>query len=254
MKLKTLPILLFCISLAFTESLLYPPDCDSACVTCFGKDNPNFCFECKPSYIWQDYKCTLFDSRKIPGVNRPCVQCGPYNYVTSDYKCKACPFPCITCDAAGCFTCKTELGFALNVATKKCECLKGYFKDGKCLCQDDLHYVDKDGNCVECKKGTRGIGNCFPPCPKNTYEITVNQCEPCHYSCGVCYGKEDTECEPPVIPGDNTDGCRHDLGFEYMSSEKRCMCICNSYEQDEACHCSEGYTENLVNKVMTCTK
>ena len=252
--MTNISILLLCIISAITQTLLYPPDCDPACVSCFQLDNPNFCFECKPSYIWIDNKCAPFDSRSIPGVNRPCVQCGEYNYATADYKCKACPFPCKTCDENGCITCKVELGFELNVATKKCECLKGYFKNGKCLCQDDLHYVDTNGNCVECQKGTRGVGNCFPPCPKYTYEITVSQCEPCHYSCGVCFGLEENECEPPTIPGKTDDGCRHDLGFEYISALSKCMCICNSVEQNKACECIEGYTKVMKNGAMSCEK
>ena len=146
---------------------------------------PSICYQCKKKY-WSDYKCINITILKIPGLHRPCVECGKYNYDTAEYTCKPCSYQCQTCDQYGCLTCKSEYGFEYNSITKECLCLKGYFKDGRCFCHDALHYVNKEGECMPCGLESRGEGNCFPDCPINTFEYTTDKCAHCHYSCSRC--------------------------------------------------------------------
>ena len=248
-------ILFFCFTIPtiFANlNLLTNTLCDPACRSCFGANSARHCYECKSNYIWYEGKCTYMESRYVSGYRRPCISCGEYNYPTDDYTCGPCPFPCEGCtNGTNCISCKVELGFQLNNATHLCECIKGYFKDGMCLCQNDSYYVDEVGNCVACQIGTRGLGNCNPPCQLHYYEYTIKDCEPCHYSCMNCTDALESSCIP-VING--TEKCNTIEGFEYIPSDNLCLCICDAYESFGTCKCKSGFKETYNATHKMCVK
>jgi hypothetical protein len=243
-------LLLASLALMDSPKLLDPSVCNSACKSCFSPDNNRHCYECNLNYIWSEGACKPFSLRDISGASRPCISCGIYNYPTPDYSCAACPFPCETCSGSdNCMTCKTELGFELNNATNMCECLKGYFKDGMCHCQNDSYYVNEEGECVACQVGTRGKGNCNPPCERHFFEFTINDCEPCHYSCDNCTDSAEESC----IPIENAKNpCRTENGFELVKPSNLCICVCDSHELDGVCVCNEGYKAVITDSILTC--
>ena len=250
--MKTL-ILAFAVAV-FMDSpkLLEPNLCSPECSSCFKENNPRFCYECADKYMWYDGICTPISSRIISGMYRPCISCGKYNYPTLDYVCKACPFPCETCtDFNNCLTCKVELGFQLNNITHMCECIKGYFKEGFCYCQNASYYLNETGDCVPCITGKRGIDNCPEPCPIHFFEYTINDCTPCHFSCNNCTDETEFSCKPP---DNGAEPCRTDKGFEWISSAQLCMCVCNSQQKEDQCACEEGFTEVVNTTHKICQK
>ena len=105
MKSKSLLILLILIDGQLV--------CDKSCAKCWGTA-PDNCLECADAYAWYNGKCKLLFYREFSGYGRECVQCGPGNYATADYKCAACKYAAASCDQKNDLTCKTDLGYALS--------------------------------------------------------------------------------------------------------------------------------------------
>ncbi|KCV68147.1 hypothetical protein H696_05413 [Fonticula alba] len=160
--------------------------CSASCSMC--DVLPSQCTVCAPEYGWSN---------------------GNAPPVGSQNSCIPCPANCLTCSGTHtsnrCFTC--NLGYVLSPqGTCVASCPDGTGPDADRFCRP-CH-----GSCATCKgpaanqctscpqgmslsPGADSTGTCTSSCAPGTYfDVGASACQPCHESCGSCFGPDRTHC------------------------------------------------------------
>ena len=269
-------------------------DCSAieGCAKCFESDAKLICFECSPNYIRDtressSNQCWKLAPREIIGYGRDCIVCYEGNYPLGG-NCYPCPYKCKSChyDASAngpiCDECKPKVantpGYDLSL---DCSCSHGLSIDDNenvknCFCNDEnmFTYVNEDGKlgCYDCDLCYRNFKNCQGKgeCPTKTFDpLTCDSCnkvdieslskdkielsiccQDCDITCETCSGPKKEDCITCRNEGDQL--------FEWVESEKQCMCVCHSKEVVEdgvvKCICNEGraakeFTDQVSGKI-----
>jgi proprotein convertase subtilisin/kexin type 5 len=266
-------------------------DCSSidGCLKCFMAESL-LCYQCKETYIWETRdtasgQCWKYTPREISGYGRDCIVCNETNY-PMDKKCYPCPFKCKAChydpakDAPVCDGCKSPMagtpGYDVN---DDCSCKNGLSIDDDenvkyCFCNDEnkFTFVREDGKvgCFECDLCYRNFPNCKGKgeCPTKTYDplicekcknVDINDLSNSQIELSICCQDCDITCETCYGPGrDNCKTCRSEGEqlFEWIESEKQCMCVCHSKEVVDGdyvkCVCNDGREATQVDGIYQC--
>ncbi|CAK92593.1 unnamed protein product (macronuclear) [Paramecium tetraurelia] len=236
------------------------------------------CQVCDFGYFYNpsQQKCTL--CKLQPGLERclicfnatECKICVGISVLTADKKCttsllSSCSSNCQTClysDPSYCTTCYLQEKFQTSKVTP-----------GKCVCDQQRGYFDKDGECAFCKSGqcdtcgkdyyeclscktitNRILLNAQCICKQGYYETGLGNyiCQKCYANCYNCkgpYNNDCTECGDPSIYFKFFDNgsCFCEEGKQLkILSDGNSICICNDINIKSACHprcqkCSQPY-------------
>jgi proprotein convertase subtilisin/kexin type 5 len=182
--------------------------CDATCYQCTGA--PNTCGGCYNS-----------QNRILVGTDCRCdTAAGFYDDGTSNV-CPRCHYSCLTCDMV------TPANRYFNVNT--CPCLTGFYDANSQVCMP-CHYSCQTAtcnggsstSCASCNtaKNRAALHSSFVcPCAPGYYDIGVETCTLCHYSCLTCSGTN-TNCLT----------CDATKFRSYSSGSKTCPCNTRYYD------------------------
>lgn len=202
--------------------------CDPTCYQCTGASN--ICTACYNS-----------QNRVLVGTSCVCDSAGGFYDDGTSYVCPSCHYSCLTCNGPGsssCLTCDMVTPANRYFNVNACPCMVGFYDASSKVCMP-CHYScatatcngGTSTSCASCNSAMNraALNSSFAcPCAPGYYDVGVEMCILCHYSCLTCSGTN-TNC----LSCDATD-------FRSLNSASK------------TCPCNTGYYDNMVALCAAC--
>ncbi|XP_076845202.1 proprotein convertase subtilisin/kexin type 5b isoform X2 [Brachyhypopomus gauderio] len=240
--------------------------CEEGCQKCLSV-NPQHCISCLEHYYHLESTCHKICPERTFGDD-------------ASMTCRQCDDQCITCDDSECYLCE-EAFFLSADGTCVSRCEEGFYGDSTGSCEPCHHNCRSCGgpeysDCDSCEDGMRLVdGQCVDvskaiTCPPLHFVNRQGVCQPCHFSCKLCFGSRYDQCSAckedmflvadthtcvPSCPsgtfGNRTSGnCETCLsGCHFCQEADHCIkCLPGRYLQNGSCvaECQKGYPDDGV--------